>query len=368
MFRQYRLRNYDFKLIICVLALSIIGILAVGSAEESLRDKQLMGMLAGVILMLALSFVDYSIILHFNWVIYLINLILLLAVLLVGIEVNGAKRWINIAGIQFQPSEIAKILLILFFAQFIMKYKDKINTIRFISSSIILVLIPIGLIYQEPDLSTSIMISIAFCVMIFIGGLSYRIVIGIFAVIIPSFITFMVLILRPDQNLLQDYQLTRILAWLQPDKYADTAAYQSTYSKIAIGSGMLWGKGLNNDDISSVKNGNFIAEPETDFIYAVIGEEMGFVGACSVIVLLLVIVICCLIIARKSKDLAGRIIATGLAAIIGFQGFINIAVATALFPNTGIPLPFVSSGLTSLISLYIGIGIVLNIGLQPKKL
>ena len=137
---------------------------------------------------------------------------------------------------------------------------------------------------------------------------------------------------------------------------------------MAIGSGQLWGKGLNNNVIASVKNGNFISEPETDFIFAVIGEELGFVGSCTVSGLLFLIALECISIARQAKDLSGTIIASGMAAIIGFQILMNISVATMIMPNTGIPLPFVSSGLTSLVSLFIGMGFVLNVRLQRKKI
>lgn len=174
--------------------------------------------------------------------------------------------------------------------------------------------------------------------------------------------------MQPGQQLIQNYQLTRILAWLNPEKYADAEAYQQLNSVMAIGSGQLWGKGLNNNVIASVKNGNFISEPETDFIFAVIGEEMGFVGSCVVIVLLMLIALECISIARTAKDTSGMIIASGMAAVIGFQSFMNIAVTTMIMPNTGIPLPFVSNGLTSLVSLFIGMGFVLNVRLQRKNL
>ena len=144
-------------------------------------------------------------------------------------------------------------------------------------------------------------------------------------------------------------------------------AYQQQNSIMAIGSGLLWGKGLGNTDPTSVKNGKFILEPQNDFIFAVAGEEMGFVGTVTIIILLLFITIECIFIARKAKDAAGRLICCGMAALIGFQSIVNICVATGLLPNTGVTLPFVSYGLTSLWSLYIGIGLVLNVGLQPKK-
>ena len=136
---------------------------------------------------------------------------------------------------------------------------------------------------------------------------------------------------------------------------------------MAIGSGMLTGKGLDNNTITSVKGGNFISEPQTDFIFAIIGEELGLVGGCIIIALLLLIVIQCILVGIRSQDLAGRIICCGVGGLIGIQSFINIGVATKILPNTGVPLPFVSYGLTSLVSLYIGIGLVLNVGLQPKK-
>ena len=367
MLRQYKLRDYDFKLIVFVIALSVIGVLAVGSAKEDLFSRQLIGVCAGIVIMIVASFVDYSLILYFYGYLYVINILLLLSVTFFGIEIGGAKRWVNIAGIQFQPSETAKILLILFFAQFIMKYRENVNTLKFLIICIVLLGIPLLLVLDQPDLSTSIMIMVIFCIMLFVGGLSYRIVGTIFALAVPAIGVFLFLVLQPGQQLIHDYQVNRILAWLQPEKYADTIAYQTINSMTAIGSGQLWGKGLNNNVIASVKNGNFISEPQTDFIYAVIGEELGFVGACGVILLVLLIVLECLNIARLSKDLAGSIIASGVAALIGFQSFLNMSVATGLLPNTGIPFPFVSYGLTSLVSLYAAIGTLLNIRLQAKK-
>ena len=175
------------------------------------------------------------------------------------------------------------------------------------------------------------------------------------------------MIVHSDVDILQGYQETRILAWLQPEKYSSDEAYQQNNSIMAIGSGRLTGKGLNNNTTTSVKNGNFILEPQTDFIFAIVGEELGFVGCCIVIGLLLLIVIQCLRIGMRAPDIGGRILCCGIASQIGIQSFINISVATGLFPNTGIPLPFVSYGMSSLVSMFIGIGLVLNVGLQQKK-
>lgn len=368
MFKRYQLKNYDFKLVLLLLMISIIGVMAVGSADESQQQRQLFGVALGMGIMVVISLIDYSQLLRLYWVYYVLSIGMLGAVLIWGEEVNGATRWINIPHlIQFQPSEITKILLILFYAQFIIKHRERLNTFRILSLCVLLMLPAIVLLYMEPNLSTTILYCVLFCVLMFVGGISYKIIGAILAVAVPSMAVLLYLVMQPGQTLIRGYQLTRILAWLNPEQYADTEAYQQLNSVMAIGSGQLWGKGLNNNVIASVNNGNFISEPETDFIFAVIGEEMGFVGSCTVIVLLFLIALECISIARQAKDLSGTIIASGMAAIIGFQSFMNIAVATMIMPNTGIPLPFVSSGLTSLVSLFIGMGFVLNVRLQRKK-
>ncbi|MDD6811784.1 MAG: FtsW/RodA/SpoVE family cell cycle protein [Lachnospiraceae bacterium] len=367
MIKQYRIRDYDFKLIFLVVALTIIGILAIGSAKESLQTRQIAGFLLGLFLMVVISLFDYSVILRLYWILYAINIVLLILVERMGVDAGGAQRWLNIFGIQFQPSETAKILLTLFFAQLIMLNQDKMNSFRFILLCIVLFAFPLLLIYNQPDMSTSIMVIILFCVIMFVGGISWKFILTVLAIAIPSFIIVLTIILQPDQQLIESYQQTRILAWLNPEEYANAEAYQQLNSEMAIGSGQLYGKGYNTNEISSVKNGNFISEPQTDFIFAVIGEEFGFIGGCTVIVLLIFIAFECIMVAKKAKDLAGSIIAASVAALIGFQGIINISVATGVIPNTGIPLPFVSYGLTSLVSLYIGVGFVLNIRLQCKK-
>lgn len=367
MLKKYRLRDYDFKLILMLIALTVIGILVIGSAKESDQSKQILGFIMGLFLMVVLSLFDYTIFLRFYWVLYIANLVLLLLVHFLGEEVNNAQRWVSIAGIRFQPSETAKILLILFYAQYIMKHKEKINSIKTILSMVALLVPPLLLIYKQPDLSTSILIVLLFCTILFIGGLSYKIILGVLAIVIPLGVILLTIVLQPDQELIKGYQQTRILAWLNPSEYSTAEGYQQDNSKMAIGSGQLFGKGLDNNQISSVKNGNFISEPQTDFIFAIVGEEMGFVGGCTVIVLLFFITMECLTAARKSKELSGTIIASGMAGLVGFQSFLNISVATGLMPNTGIPLPFVSYGLTSLVSLYIGMGVVLNIRLQCER-
>ncbi len=368
MLRQYHIKNYDFKLILLVVALTVIGIITIGSANSEFQDNQIMGLFMGLFVMVVVSLIDYSFILRFSWILYAGNLLLLILVASpLGETTNNSQRWINILGIRFQPSELTKILLILFFAQFIMIHKEHISKLKYIVLSVVLLAPPLVLVLKQPDLSTSIMIGIVFCVLMFVGGLDKKIVISILAVLIPAVIIFLILVVQEDQALIEPYQRLRIMSWLYPDEYSNSTAYQQLNSIMAIGSGMLFGKGYKNNEITSVKNGNFISEPQTDFIFAIVGEEFGFIGTCGVIILILLIVLECISIARKAKDLAGTLIAMGAAALIGFQSFLNISVATGVLPTTGIPLPFVSYGLSSLLSLYICIGLLLNVRLQGNS-
>ncbi len=365
MIRQYRLRDYRFALIIWVVALATLGVMIIGSAQQANQIRQLFGLGLGLVTMLLLSVIDYTWLLRFTWIYYIVGNVLLAAVLVIGENVNGATRWIKI-GIQFQPSDLMKIVLILFFAAFFASRQDKLNTFKVIVFSLVLLGISLLLIVKEPDLSTTIVTGLTYCAIIFAAGLSFKIIGGIIAVVVPVGIIGVSILLRPGQKILQDYQMERILAWLHPSQYTDKA-YQQTNSIIAIGSGQLYGKGLNNNMVSSVKGGNFIAEPQTDFIFAVAGEELGFLGCCLIILLELLIAVECIRIGRRARELSGTLICSGMASLIIFQSFLNICVATGLMPNTGIPLPFVSYGVTSLITLCAGIGIVLNVGLQSRR-
>ena len=367
MFKSYRIRDFDFKLIFMIIALSVIGCLTIGSAKESLQNKQIAGVAGGLFIMLVISFFDYTQLLKLYWLMYLGNLVLLVLVAVMGDNGGGAQRWLEIGGFRFQPSETAKILLILFFAQFIMKHREKLNTFKIISICAALVLIPWVLIFEQPDLSTSIVVIVIFCVVMFAGGLSFKVVLGALAIMIPAAAIVISIALQPGVEILDQYQKNRLLAFKNPEEYADAEAYQQLNSVTAIASGQLDGKGYRNNEITSVKNGNFISEPQTDFIFAVIGEEFGFKGSVVVIVLMMGVALECISVARRARDTAGTIIAAGMGGLVAFQGFFNIGVATFILPNTGLPMPFVSYGLTSLWSLYIGMGFVLNVRLQAKK-
>ena len=365
--KPYNLKNYKFGIVTLVGILSVLGILVVGSAKESLQSKQILGVIIGFTAMIVVSLIDYMWIMNFYWVLYALSIIMLAAVKLFGENVNGATRWIKVGFIQFQPSELAKILLIIFFAKFLMEHEEDINDKFTLIKYAVLAGIPLALILIEPNLSTTICTALMICLMIYIAGLSYKFIGTVLIILVPIAVIFLSIVVQPNQKILKDYQQKRILAFIEPEKYESDEAYQQKNSVMAIGSGQLTGKGLDNNTTTSVKNGNFILEPQTDFIFAVVGEELGFIGSCVVIGLILLIVIECLRIAKDARDMRGHLVASGVAGIITFQSFVNIGVATGILPNTGLPLPFVSYGLSSLLSNFICIGLVLNVGLQRNR-
>lgn len=367
--KRYNYRNLNIRLIIYVCILTILGINVIASATDSstYEMKQVIGFIVGLIIMTVIALINYNFILKFYWAFYAINIILLLAVEFFGEEKKGATRWINLGFFELQPSEFTKIFLIIFFAMFFAKYQEKINNLKFLLCSVVLFGIPLALILKQPNLSISIVLSLMFCAIIYIAGLSHKIIRRIAMVAIPVLIILIVLIMLPNQKILEGYQYNRIIGFYDADnEVAAQIRYQQENSVMAIGSGGLLGKGLNNNTVTSVKNANFISEPQTDFIFTIVGEELGFIGTTAVIVLLALISFECFRTGYMAKNLSGRLICCGFGALLAIQTLINLAVATMLIPNTGLTLPFVSYGLSSLVSLFIGIGLVLNVGLQRK--
>ena len=368
MIKQYKLRFYNFRLVLFLFAISAIGIILVGSARDDLRSKQLIGVIMGLLIMTALSLLDYSWISNFQWILYGVNIVLLLIVRLFGDSANGAARWIDFGFIRFQPTELSKIIIILFFARFFMDHEEDLNTPKTLAKSVLLLAVPLFLILEQPDLKNTLMMLAVFCIIIYIAGLSYKIIGGTVLILVPLIIIFLSIVVQPDQKLIKDYQRNRIMSFLYPenDEYSDDIQQQNN-SKTAIASGELIGKRLSgSDEVTSVNKGNFVSENQTDFIFAVAGEEYGFLGCSLIILLLLAISIECVRMGLRAKDLSGKIICCGMASVVALQSFLNISVATGIAPNTGTPLPFVSYGLTSLVSLYIGMGLVLNVGLQSS--
>lgn len=370
MFKKYKLRSYNFRLIALITITCIYALMVVNSANSSYTIKQGAGMAAAYLMMIFISFVDYKFITKYYWLWYAIGNILLVLVLLIGKSSHGAKRWLGIGtSFQIQPSEFMKLIIAIFLAKVISMYKDRLNTWKFLVIIALVLLVPILLIVKEPDLSTTVMVVLIVVTIIFCAGISYKIIGMVLLVVVPLIAAFLVYIIAtPDPIFMEQYQRNRIVDFIygsdSTDGTVSAGVYQQNYAVQAIGSGQLSGKGLNNEDPSSLKNAGYIAEAQNDFIFAVIGEELGFVGGLITIFLLFTIVIECIITAVRAKDLEGRLICCGVAAYIAFQTFINIGVVTKLLPNTGLPLPFFSCGVTSLVNLFAAMGIVLNINLQ----
>lgn len=375
-FIDYNFRKYDCRLLLYILLLNGIGIFVIASATfaHSFRDpqvlRQLMGSFAGLAICLAASLYDYRRLCRQSGLLYLLSILLLLGVKVYGTASHGAVRWITLPIVgQVQPTEFVKLALILFYANYFHRMKEEINLPHVVGLALLYYLIPAVLILLQPNLSTTIIVTVIVAAIVFASPISLRWILGAVASVIPFAVGFIVLFragLYDRIPFLRGYQAERILTFLNPSENQQSF-YQQRNSIMAIASGMFSGKGLFNTSIYSVKNGNFLVEQDNDFIFAVIGEELGFRGAAFIIIIFLLIIIECLIIAARAKNLSGRLIAVGMAAWIGFQTYINIAVATGLFPNTGITLPFFSRGVSSLLSVYAGFGVVLNIALQREE-
>jgi len=368
MFKLYKIKDYNFRLVLWLICISSIGVLLVGSAMQSLQSRQLFGAILGFGVMLVISLIDFSWILNFYWIMYFANIALLVALRLTGDEISGATRWIEIGGFQFQPTELAKIILILFFAKYLMDHEDSLNTFKTISQVLLLLAAPLILIYIQPDMKNTVTVLIVFGVMLYITGLSYKIIFGALGIILPLAFIFLFIVTQTDIQIVRPYQKNRIMTFMYPedDEYSDSIVQQNN-SITAIGSGELTGKGYNNNEVSSANKGNFVSQIQTDFIFAVAGEELGFLGTTGIIALLFLICLECILISQRAKNTSGKLICCGVATIVAFQSFVNIGVATGIIPNTGTPLPFVSYGLTSMVSLFIGMGLVLNVGLQNRN-
>lgn len=368
---DYNFKNYNFRVIFYMLLLSTFGVLIIGSAsgqDKATVGKQIVGVVVALIFCLIISLIDYHKLFKFNVLIYGGCVALLLAVLVMGKTTKGATRWLRIGGFQLQPSEFVKIGLIVILSWYLSKHQERINKFSVVGVAAIMCAVPLAMVYMQPNLSTTIVIAFTMLCIVYVAGISYRWILGVLVAGVPLTGAGLYLSLQGWVPFLKKYQAERILGKIfhSDVKYADLNRQQDN-SIMAIGSGQLNGKGLFNNTLSSVKNGNFLSEEQTDFIFAVIGEELGFIGCVIFITVYALLVFECVWIAAHAKDTSGKLIATGMASLLAFQGFANVAVATGVFPNTGLPLPFISSGISSLLSIFIGMGIVLNVGLQRKS-
>jgi len=365
---------------ILVLGLSIFGIVVIGSATRITHggsalafESQQLWVATGVIVLLLAAFIDYKFIARFYIIAYVVNIGLLLAVQQFGtvMVTTGVVRAVDVIdGVGIQPSEFSKILMILFLAALVDRLQGKLNKPLYLAMVLVSIALPVVLVYNQPSLSAAVVVLVVSLAVLFVGGLSFKYIIPGIAVMVPAAYMFLLDILRDYPRLeqlgiLRDYQIERIIPLVQPERATADSIRQTMQSIRAIGSGQLHGQGLHEGTLNQL---NYVAHSHNDFIFAVIGEELGYIGGITVLAVLFIIVIKCLYISFKAETMTGKLIATGVGFMIAFQTFVNVGVAIGILPNTGMVLPFISYGGSSMWVNMAAIGLVINISMeQPKK-
>jgi len=364
-FEGKTLKNLDFSMLAVVILISIFGIIMISSATSNLANSdsyiqtQLTSMILGLIVITIILFFDYKTFGNFYLLIYFFSILLLIAVLIAGVggEDWGANRWLYIGGFGFQPSDFAKIGIIISLAKVISEHRETINELKTLGKIVIITVIPMVLVYKQPDLGTTLVFPVFTFAMLFVAGLKYKYILITFLVALAS---------APFAwNYLNEYQQRRIMVFINPSLDPMGDAYQITQSIYAVGSGMLTGKGFNEGIQSQL---GFLPEKHTDFIFSVIAEELGFVGVCILLFLYIVLLIKGIMVAKHSKDHFGSILAIGIISMLAFHIFANVMMTIGLMPVTGKPLPFVSYGGTFMLSNMIAIGLLLNISMRKKRI
>ena len=373
MFKKYNIKNLNVRIIIIVLLLCSIGVLLIRSATmdnidyEGMPKRQIFGIIVGVTAMIVMMLIDYNLLFKAWPIVFLTSFTLLLLVRVFGSTTLGAKRWVDLPLIgRLQPSEFSKIAIILNLAAVLQYRRKHVNSPLTWGMILALIAPQLLLIVTQPDLSTTILCTLVILTMIYVAKLSYKIIVIALAIVVPAGVWFIYSLLNGDTLFLKEYQVNRILSFVDPQKYQDKI-YQQENAVMAIGSGGFWGKGLNTTSFESVKNGNYLSEAQTDFIFTIGGEELGFVGCMILLGLVIALIIEIMVIAKNADSLGGRLICVGVSGFFAYQTFIHVAVNLWLMPNTGLPMPFVSYGLSSIISSFMLLGLVLNVGLQRKK-
>ncbi|AZO94314.1 rod shape-determining protein RodA [Halocella sp. SP3-1] len=370
------IKNLNWYIPLTVFLLIIIGIIAISSALELNKtdsmgliyvQRQVTAAIMGCILVIIIQFFDYRVYRYYADIIYLSTIGILGIILVVGHTVAGGKRWLNFGPINFQPSELAKIMLILVLAAVIDEKKDDLKHIFGFVKPFIYVLVPFVLIILQNDLGTSLVLLAIFIGILFVSGANLKIMLGVFGGGFLSVVAYILshIYLNVPLFFLKEYQLNRLIIFINPDLDPYGRGYNIIQSKIALGSGKLLGKGLFAGTQSQLE---FLPEKHTDFIFSVIGEEFGFLGVIIVILLCFFLLWQILEVASKARDDYGRFIATGVAAMFFFHIIENIGMTMGLMPITGLPLPFVSYGGSSMLTSMIAIGLVINVNLRRKKI
>lgn len=358
------LKNTEWVILIVSVILTIIGLIALFSATQSTEydefKKQLQWIAISIPFLILAFLIDYNVIIRFSSLAYIILIALLIGVLFTE-PISGARSWFRFGeSMSFQPSEIGKVITILFLAFLINKMqirgKREINKIWKLLIVLIMAAIPVGLIVLEPDNGTAIAYMIAIIFMLFVSGIDKKYIIlalVVLAIALPII-----------YNNLPEYAINRIKVFLNPDLDPRGAGYNIIQSKLAIGAGEIFGMGLFKGNQTQL---GFLHPKTTDFIFSVIGEEMGFIATGSVTILYIVLVTKAIYVAKTAKDNIGSYIAIGIAGIFFFHMAENIGMTIGLLPITGVPLPFVSYGGSSLVTNFICIGLLLNISSRRQK-
>ena len=356
--KKKNIKDIDLLLLISTIALSVYGLVVLLSAyggNISAIKTQLISTIIGFITIGILCTMDLDVIKRSFRVIYGISIVLLILTLLIGrgLDAWGAKSWIYIGSFSIQPSEIVKILLIFSFAAYLDKYKLTINEPKRLILSLIFVGFPVGLILLQPDFGTAMVYLFFIAAMLFVAGISWKwILILLFAGLTVGFIIF---------TNLTGYRADRIQNFLNPNRDTSGSNWQQQQGLIAIGSGMLNGRGYMKGTQSQY---GYIPEKETDFIFSVLAEEMGFIGAVILIILFAIVILRLVKIAKNSRNTFVSNMVTGIAAMLFIHIFENIAMTIGLMPVTGIPLPFLSSGGTFQLICLAEIGLALSASMQ----
>ena len=364
-----KLKSNELKIIIVLIAIITMGLLALTSASNApengygLITKQVVAIVIGVIAACIVLSIDYEVYLKCWFIFYAVCLVLLILVLFTP-SVNNARSWFQIEqlGLAFQPSEITKIVLIIMTAKFLAILKktsmSSKTKIIYIFTMAALLLIPIGLIVIQPDFGTAMVICASLLSMIFVWGIDFKYIkYAIVSFVLATPLVYFCL-LKPGQK-------ERILVFLDPLRDPSGSGYHVLQSKLAIGAGGLGGLGMFNGVQTQM---GYLYAQTTDFIFAAIAEEMGFFAAALLIILLIALVIYCLSVANSARDEEGKLIVVGLSIMFAVHIVINVGMTMGLTPITGIPLPFVSYGGSSMLTNMVAIGLILGIGLRKTGL
>ncbi len=362
--RKRELKNMEWGILIVAIILSIIGIIALFSATQETEydefSKQIIWLVVSLIAMVVVMFIDYNLLLKASPVLYGLTIVLLIAVLFTK-PINGATSWFNIGAFSLQPGEFAKVVVILFLTYVITKIQRKgqeeINRPTRLLIVLSALAVPVLLIVKQPDYGTALAFIVAMALMLFTSGLDKKYIIGtilLIVIAVPLLYNFV----------LPEHAKTRIDVFLNPESDPRGSGYNIIQSKLAIGAGGLTGMGLLKGNQTQL---GFLYPKTTDFIYSVIGEEMGFIVAGAIILLFVYLITKSIYVAKTAKDKAGSMIAIGITGVFLFHVLENIGMVMGLLPITGVPLPFVSYGGSSLITNFICIGLLLNISGKRQK-